>query len=104
MRWMLNVCVKSGLVLEAHDAAECVAFSSGRNVGADMSLKQSGDLSLEGSDRFPRSTLLLFRSVRFPLKCKYVKDASCLFFSQSRLGPASSNECDGRGCEAGLAH
>jgi hypothetical protein len=57
---MLNIRIKKGLVLEMHDATERVTLPSGREVWAYVSLKKSWDLSLEGSDRFCRSTLLGF--------------------------------------------
>ena len=36
MRRVLNIRIKGGLVFKLHDATECVAFSSRRNVGAHV--------------------------------------------------------------------
>ena len=103
MRGMLNIGVKSGLVLEMHDAAKRVAFSSGRNVRAHVGLEKSGDLALEGSDFSRRFILSGLSGIRLPLECEYVKDASWLVFCRRR-GQASRYESGGRGCKAALAH
>ena len=58
MRWMLNVGVKGRLILEFHDAAECISFSTRRYVRPNVGLKKSWDYSLEGSNFSPRAILL----------------------------------------------
>lgn len=105
MRGMLNIGIQRGLILEAHDATEGITFSPRRNVRAYVGLKKSRDLSLEGSDVFGRSVFLGFGGIRFPLKCKYVKDSSRMVSSRRSLGKAGrDNECCGRSCEAATAH
>ena len=80
MRGMPNISVERRLVIETHDAAECVAFAAGRNVGANVSLKKAGNLSLEGGNVFRGLGLLLFGGVGLPLECEYVEDGRGLVF------------------------
>jgi len=89
---VLNVSVERRFVLELHYAAEGVALSSRRNVRAYVSLKKSGNLSLESSDLSRRFFLLSFRCIWLPLKCEYVEDSSCGVFRGSDRGQADSRE------------
>ena len=86
MRRMLDIRVKRSSVFELHDATECIALSSGRNVWAYVSLKKAGDLALESSDLFSGFLLLSFRCIRLPAKCEYVKYAAWLDSSRRNFG------------------
>lgn len=92
MGGMLDVCVECGLVLELHYAAERVALSSRGNVWADVSLKKSGNLPLEGSDVLRRFLLLRFRCARLPLKCKDMKYGSGSACIAGQQGQAVRNK------------
>ncbi len=72
---MLNICVERCLVFELHDATECIAFSSRRNVGADVSLEKTGNISLEGCYIFRCPSFLSVRRFWLPLECENMKDA-----------------------------
>src|SRR5580698_961110 len=80
MRRMLNIRVEGFFVLELHDAAKTVGFSSRRNIWAHMGLKRSGDQPWESGNLFCGPVLLSFRCSLLPLKCEYMKDARQLAF------------------------
>jgi len=102
MRRMLDIRVKLGSVFELHDATECIALSSGRNVWAYVSLKKAGDLALESSDLCRGFLLQSFRCIRLPAKCEYVKYAAWLVFSRRDLGQLRRSKCRNRGCDAAI--
>jgi hypothetical protein len=70
MRGMQGVRVQRRLVFEAHDAAERVAFSPGREILSRVRLKQPGNLALKTSNNRRRSFFLVFCSARLPLERK----------------------------------
>ena len=80
MRRMLDIRVKGCFVLELHDTAKTIAFSSRRNIWAHMGLKKSGDQPLESGNLFRGPVLLSFQCSLLPLKCEYMKDARRLAF------------------------
>jgi len=81
----LNIRVEECFVLELHDSAKRIAFSSRRNIWAHMGLEKSGDNSLKGGYVFCSSVLLRFRCPLLPLKCEDVKDACRLVFRTGRF-------------------
>jgi hypothetical protein len=98
---MLDIRIKSGLVFELHDATECIAFSSRRNVGPDVSLEKTRDISLEGCYIFRCPSFLSVRRFWLPLECENMKDAFRIIMGY--LGNGCRTECRCGGYEASLA-
>src|SRR6476659_294104 len=92
---MLHICVEGRFVLELHHAAEGVAFSARRNVGAYVGLKESGDYALEGGNLSLGSFDLCFRGSRLPLKGEDVKDARRPVFRSRRWWRTKRDEGGG---------
>ena len=92
---MLRIRIQRCLVFELHDANEGVALSPRRNVGANVSLKKSGDLPLKSDYLSSSPFFLVFRGPRFPLKTKDVKDASCVLF-RHRIEVGAGKKRNGR--------
>ena len=103
MRRVLDIGVKRGLILELHDAAEGVALSARRNVGAYMGLQKAGDLALESGDFFGRSVFLGLGYIGLPVESKNVKDVAGSVFSHGSFGLAGGGECGNGGGDAAIS-
>jgi len=77
---MLHIGIERRLVLELHDAAKRIAFSSRRNIWAYMSLKKSRDHPLESGNLFRGPVFLGFGCSWLPLKCEHMENAGGLSF------------------------
>jgi len=71
---MLNISLECSFVLELHDPAKRITFSSRRKICADMGLKQSRDYPLKSGNLFRGSLLLSLRSSLLPLECEHMKN------------------------------
>jgi hypothetical protein len=89
---VLNVGVEGSFVLELHDSAECISFSSRRNIWSYMGLKESRDYPLEGGNLFCGSVLLRLRCSRLPLKYEYVKNARRFAFRSRHFRQIERND------------
>src|SRR5579863_3203885 len=93
---MCGVSVGSGLVVEGHEAGECVALPARREVRSDVNIDETGDLSAKGENLLAGAEFVSFSGFRLPFESEDVNEHCGLLLSScyspiANLRPASSS-------------